>query len=211
MWLASGRASWGPNTAATSGAWSKPSSSAASQPSCAGVASWVRKATWSPLASSISRLRVPPCENSSGAISRTTAPCRRAISCEPSVEPESTTRISASVSACCARTARSTSSRYRDPFRTGIATVNTRLQLLGYAGSFAVEHPEAEHQQPEHDPDRDQQPQRTPGRMRPRWRPGVDEHVPDLGEQGGDRAQHQQMLEPRRRQRLDHVEDGGGV
>ena len=50
MWLASGRASCGPNTAATSSACSKPSSSAASQPSCAGVASWVRNATWSPRA-----------------------------------------------------------------------------------------------------------------------------------------------------------------
>ena len=34
----------------------------------AGSASWVRNATCSPRASSISRLRVPPCENASGAI-----------------------------------------------------------------------------------------------------------------------------------------------
>ena len=64
MCEASGRGSCGPNTSATSSACSKPSSSAASQPSCAGVASWVMNATWSPSASSIARLRVPPCENS---------------------------------------------------------------------------------------------------------------------------------------------------
>src|SRR3954454_20510888 len=183
MWLAPGRASWGPNTAATSAAWSNPSSMAASQRSWAGGASWVRKATCSPLASSISRLRVPPWENSSGAISCTTAPRLRAMSCEPSVEPESTTRISTTVSTLCARTARSTSSRYRDPFKTGIATVTTRLQLLGYAGSFAVEDPEPDRQQHQHDRDQHQQAQRAPRRRGGRRPLGVDENVPPLGEE----------------------------
>ena len=90
MCEASGRGSCGPNTSATSPARAKPSSSAASQPSWAGVASWVRNATWSPAASSIMRLRVPPCENSDFGIRWMRAPWRSAISSEPSVEPEST-------------------------------------------------------------------------------------------------------------------------
>ena len=80
----------GPKTSATSSACSKPSTIEASHCSDAGVASWVRKATASPLAHSIARLRVPPCENSDFGISITVAPWRRAMSSEPSVEPEST-------------------------------------------------------------------------------------------------------------------------
>ena len=92
--LASGRGRCGPNDSATSSASAKPPSSAASQPGPAGTESCVRNATWSPPASSISRLRVPPWENSAGGISTTRAPWRRASSCDPSVEPESITSSS---------------------------------------------------------------------------------------------------------------------
>jgi hypothetical protein len=111
MWLASGRASCGPKTAATSSARSKPSSRAASHRGDAGVASCVRKATWSPEASSISRFRVRPCENSLLSIPWTRAPWRSAMSTEPSVEPESTTTISTSRSTSWLLTAVRTSSR----------------------------------------------------------------------------------------------------
>ena len=84
--------------------------SAASQPGPSGTESCVRNATWVPGASSIRRLRVPPCENSARGISSTRAPCRRASSTEPSVEPESMTSSSTSpATPSCARTAASTS------------------------------------------------------------------------------------------------------
>ena len=54
-----------------------------------GTASWVRKATWSPRRVDISRLRVPPCENSLAGISITCAPWARASATVSSVEPES--------------------------------------------------------------------------------------------------------------------------
>ena len=85
--------------------------------------SWVRNATWSPVASSISRLRVRPCPNSSRGISTTRAPWRRATSCEPSVEPESITSSSTGRSSSCALTAASTSSSSGPPSSTGSATV----------------------------------------------------------------------------------------
>src|SRR4051812_5398554 len=69
----------------------------------------------------MSRLRVPPCENSSRPISITRAPYPRATSREPSVDPEST--ISTSESTVWRRTLRSTSSRRGPPSRTGTATV----------------------------------------------------------------------------------------
>ena len=77
-------------TSATSSASVKPSQQRG-EPARARRAreSWVRNATWSPLASSISRLRVRPWPNSARGISTTRAPWRRASAGEPSVEPES--------------------------------------------------------------------------------------------------------------------------
>ncbi len=109
--LASGRGRWGPNAAPTCSASLKLPASAASQPSSAGVESWVRKATSSPLVSAMARLRVRPWPNSSGAIRTSRAPAFLAISGERSVEPESITTTSSVSSTRCANTAASTSSR----------------------------------------------------------------------------------------------------
>ena len=66
---------------------------------------------------------MPPCENSAGAISSTRAPARRAVSTEPSVDPESHTSSSSSRSTRWAFTAASTSLSSGPPLRIGSATV----------------------------------------------------------------------------------------
>ena len=71
----------------------------------------------------MSRLRVPPCEKASGAISITSAPYRRAIATDSSRDPESHTSSSTAFSTRWAHTAASVGPRTPAPSRTGIATV----------------------------------------------------------------------------------------